>query len=256
MPLAKTVSPVLSLWAAGAVAGCAFLAPVPGPGQGVPAPQIAGQVLDASGKGVAAVGVTAFLSAETPSGLIGNVGAGLVGNAGGGLIGNAGGGLAPAAPYRRISSYRRVSSVAGQTDASGNFYFWTTQEGDVNLEAVQTDRSKAWKFKLKVVKTAQATLSLTLSPTATLSGAVEPASGATGDIVVYIPGSTYWTFADASGSYAFGNLPPGKFELKAARKGYKEAALPSPAFPDPLKLTPGAVTVAPTISLEVASSGG
>lgn len=231
--------------AAAALAGCAFLQPVPGPGQTVPAPQIAGQVLDPGGKPVAGVGVSAFLSAETPAGLIGNVGAGLVGNAGGGLIGNAGGGLS------QIARFRRITSVSGKTDASGSFYIWTAQEGDINLEAVRSETSKAWKFKLKVVKTAQATLSLTLSPTATLSGSVAPASGATGDIVVYIPGSTYWTFADASGSYSFGNLPPGKFELKAARKGYKEAALPNASYPEPLKLTAGAVTAAPTISLEV-----
>lgn len=203
-----------------------------------------GFVLDGAGKPVQGVAVQAFLANETPGGLIGNVGAGLVGNAGGGLIGNAGGGLAP------VSSLRRTASIAGTTDASGSFYIWTSQEGEVNLEAVQSRQSKAWKFRLKVDRTALATVSLTLSPTATLSGKVEPASGATGDIVVYIPGSSYWTFADASGSYQFGELPPGKFELKAARKGFKESALA-----EPLKLTAGTSTVAPTITLE-ASQGG
>ena len=245
MPLAKLCRPAAALVLT-ALFWCNL--PVPGPGsvtptQGVPAPRIAGQVVDSAGKAVSGVKVSAFMSSETPAGLIGNVGAGLIGNVGAGLAGNACGGLAAPSGYR-------IASVAGTTDASGSFYFWTTQEGDVNLEAVQTEQRKAWKFKLKIVSTAQATISLSLTPTATLSGLVLPASGATGDTVVYIPGSTYWTFADANGGYAFGNLPPGKFEVKAARRGYREAALPSTAFPDPLKLTSGATTAAPTISLE------
>lgn len=243
-PLARSLFAMLAV-AASAAVGCTYFGPSAGPpSQSVPAPRIAGQVLDSSGKAVAGVKVSAFLSAETPAGLIGNSGAGLIGNAGGGLIGNAGGGLAAPA-----AGFRRIASVAGTTDASGSFYFWTTQEGDVNLEAVQSEQSKAWKFKLKVVSTAQATISLTLTPTATLSGSVLPATGATGDTIVYIPGSSYWMYTGSDGAYSFGNLPPGKFELKAARKGYKEAALA-----DPLKLTPGAMTVAPTISLEVAAT--
>ncbi len=216
------------------------------PGSGTKAAEpLVGQVLAADGKPAAGVGIAAFGSLEVPpaianntsvTGLLGNAGAGLAGNAGAGLIGNAGSGLVGSNPYRR------VASVTGTTDASGSFYFRPDQGGNYNFEATQSDASKAWKLKVPVASGATQSLTIKLAATGTIAGTVTPAGSGSEDVVVVVPGSIYWVFAGTDGKYEIKGVPAGKFELRVARAGFKAAAIPDAAHPDPILVKAGETT--------------
>jgi len=211
----------------------------PGSGNKVPPPEpLVGQVQDADGKPAAGVKIEAFQAREAPPGiasnaqvmgLLGNAGAGLIGNAGSGLIGNAGSGLAgnAGAGLTGANPFRRVAFVGGTTDASGSFFFRPDSDDDFNFEATGTS-AKAWKLKLRVAKAATASLTLKLAATGAIAGTVTPAGTGSQDVIVVVPGSIYFTYAGTDGKFQLDGIPAGRFELRAARAGYKAAAIDHP----------------------------
>lgn len=140
-----------------------------------------------------------------------------------------------------------AGSVEARTGNDGRFAFSTPPIGELNLEAVQTETSKAVKLGVPVRAGVQLDVGdLRLAPTGTLVGMVTT-PGATGVNLlgtdVFVPGLNYLAKTDERGNFRLDNLPAGTFRLVASNASLGQGEVPEFA------IQPSNVTVLPTISI-------
>ncbi len=178
-------------------AGCNVLGLL-GAGGAEPQGPITGRIVDGTGAPVSGVKVTAYLTILTP----------LAGNNGSGLIGNAGAGLTSADPYRVQAEGGQKGAFSATTDASGRFAITPDKDGAYNVEAVESETSKAWKASVQASLASSVPAGdLRLMPTGHISGVVRASQASVTDFTgtqVYIPGSSYVAITTAGGAYPAG----------------------------------------------------
>lgn len=175
---------------------------------------IHGKVLDLTGKPAGGVSVVGTLLSNNAGGLISNNAGGLISNNSSNLISN-GSGL-----------YRVQSGIfETKTKSDGSFFFNTSDDQVLTLEAIQREDMKA--LQLGAVPSNEA-ITLQLAPTGNIQGQVIPADPAITDrlnIDVFIPGTSYIAKTDADGKFVMTNVPRGRYTLVADHRDLGRAVL-------------------------------
>jgi hypothetical protein len=108
--------------------------------------------------------------------------------------------------------------LSTRTDAEGTFTLADPGGKPLNLEAVESDASKALKFN---VPASARGLTLQLGPTGTVKGLVKiPGATDLKDVVVTLPGTPYRATTNERGEYTLANVPAGEgYSLTATKDG-------------------------------------
>ncbi|MDB5100806.1 MAG: hypothetical protein JWM80_5227, partial [Cyanobacteria bacterium RYN_339] len=186
-----------------------------------------GKVLGADGKGVVGVSIKAYIVANNAGSLVTDNGSGLVTDNGSGMIANnagnilaSGGGSIISTDGASTKARRLLAADPTTTDANGEFKLEIPEGQTFNVEAVQSDSSKAFA---QTVTSKTASLDLTLAPTGSIHGKVaypdDPKVTDFTGVDVFIPGSSYLAKTAADGSFTISNVPVGSFSLFATKRG-------------------------------------
>lgn len=123
-----------------------------------------------------------------------------------------------------------AGSVEVRTSSDGRFAFSTPPIGELNLEAVQTDTSKAVKLGVPVRAGVLLDVGdLRLAPTGTLVGQVTTPGVSGVNLLgtdVFIPGLNYLAKTDEKGNFRLDNLPAGTFRLVASNPSLGQGEVP------------------------------
>jgi sugar lactone lactonase YvrE len=194
-----------------------------------------GRVVAGDGRPVAGAAVRAFLNNTTP------------------LVGGSGGALNNTTPYRSAAALALAAGLDTTSDSQGRFRLVPDQEGDYNVEAVQSEASKAWRARVAVRRGSEQNAgTLTVAPVGQIAGKVrasDPAVTNFSNTFVYIPGSSYLAVTRADGSYTIAGVPAGEFDLGAYNQDLGDGRLPDDANPGAIKVRPNETTTAPAITI-------
>lgn len=143
---------------------------------------------------------------------------------GGALVGGSG------SAYRVAGHFQVQAAGDAKTNEKGEFALIPTATGTLNIEAVKSDASKAFKAQITYISSASAPIAagtLNLAPTGSIAGRVTAPEAPTiktfQGVDVYIPGSSYLAKCDKDGFYTISSVAAGTFNLAAEKQGLGKA---------------------------------